>query len=277
MADDPECVRMGVMRSTTAKFIEVALIVVLVLAGEGLLLLPRASATAAQAGRAATCEETPLDASLPHRLVLVVGASFTAGIGPDKPSLNWAVRLGELLDWRTVTLGVPGEGYSEPGLNDSGPLLRLFRHIDLASLHPNLIIVQAGHDDWRTSAPLEAQRVAALLRYLEGEAPYARLAFITAFSAQRVEVRTSGRVSRANSTIMRVIAAADPRAIIINPYDWRFPRVSDGLHPTSEGDLIIARHVLSVLASDGAASTSALHSSVKVTCMASVPRVLENP
>jgi lysophospholipase L1-like esterase len=268
---------MAVMRSTTAKLIGVASIVMLVLAAEALLLLPRASATAAQAGRAATCEETPLDASLPQRLVLVVGASFTAGIGPDNPSLNWAVRLGELLDWRAVTLGVPGEGYSEPGLDHSGPLLRLFRHIDLASLHPNLIIVQAGHDDWRTSAPLEAQRVAALLHYLEAEAPYARLAFITAFSAQRVEVRTSGRVSRANSTIMRAIAAADPRAVIINPYDWRFPRASDGLHPTSEGDLIIARHVLSVLASADAISTSALHSSVKVACTARVPKVLENP
>jgi lysophospholipase L1-like esterase len=267
---------MGAVRATTAKLIGVALIVILVLAAEGLLLLPRAAATSAQAERVATCEETPLDASLPQRLVLVVGASFTAGIGPNNPSLNWAVRLGKLLDWRAVTLGVPGEGYSEPGLDHSGPLLRLFRHIDLASLHPSLIIVQAGHDDWRASARLEAQRVTALLHYLEMAAPYARLAFLTAFSAQRVESRISGRISRANSTIMSVIAAADTRAIIINPSDWRFPRVTDGLHPTAEGDSIIARHVLNVLASDGEVSASALHSAAKVICTATLPKTLEN-
>jgi lysophospholipase L1-like esterase len=266
---------MGVMRSTTAKLIGVALIVMLVLA-EGLLLVPRASATAARAERAATCQETPLDASPPHRLVLVVGASFTAGIGPNNPSLNWAVRLGELLDWRAVTLGVPGEGYSEPGLDHSGPLLRLFRNIDLASLHPNLIVVQAGHDDWRVSAHLESQRVTALVRYLEVEAPYARLVFVTAFSAQPVAARTSGRVSRANSTIMRAIAAADPRAIVINPYNWRFPRVADGLHPAAAGELVIARHVLSVLTSDGAVSRSTLHSSARVICTATLPKILEN-
>jgi lysophospholipase L1-like esterase len=259
------------MRSTTVKLIAASLTVALVLAGVSLLVAPRASAND-HVEQAAACTETPTVGWTDHRLLLVVGASFTAGIGPDNPSANWAVRLGQLLDWRAVTYGVPGEGYSSPGVHHLGPLLKLFYRIDLASLHPDLIIVQAGHNDWRVPPALEAHRVAALVRYLRGEAPYARLAFLTAFSGAERGAHTSRWVSRANSTIVRAIKAADPNATIINPYDWRFPRAADGLHPTAGGDSVIAHRVLHVLTSDGLpttpVTTPAVQSSAKVSCSA---------
>ena len=41
----------------------------------------------------------------------IVGASYTAGIGPDNPAQSWAVRLARLLHWNAVIYGVPGAGY----------------------------------------------------------------------------------------------------------------------------------------------------------------------
>jgi lysophospholipase L1-like esterase len=256
---------MRLKRSTPAKLIGAALVAALVLAGVSVLVAQRASASD-HVEQAASCTETPLDSSASHRLLLVVGASFTAGIGPDKASANWAVRLGELLDWRAETFGVPGEGYSASGVHHLGPLLNLFHRIDLASLHPDLIIIQAGHNDWRVPAAIEAKRVAVLVHYLEVEAPYARLAFLTSFSGISNEGRTGARASRANSTIVREIKAADPKAIIINPYKWRFPRVSDGLHPTAGGDLAIARRVDGQLTTDGLIARSARNSAATIAC-----------
>ena len=48
----------------------------------------------------------------PGRLptIAIVGASYTAGTGPDNPLLSWAVVLARLLHWNAVIDGVPGAG-----------------------------------------------------------------------------------------------------------------------------------------------------------------------
>src|SRR6266436_9631509 len=75
-------------------------------------------------GIATSCRVIP--AHLPRGgtrpLLVVLGASFTAGVGAQSPADSWAVRLAELIRWRAVTLGVPGAGYTRPGVDDLGPL-----------------------------------------------------------------------------------------------------------------------------------------------------------
>jgi len=218
----------------------------------------KAGATSAVVERATKCVEVPSGSATNQRLLLVVGASFTAGVGPNDPRLNWAVRLGELLGWRAVTVGDPGVGYSDQGLDHLGPLWRLFRSDGISSLHPSLIIVQAGHDDWRVGSSLEAQRVRNLARLLEQEFPGAKLVFLTAFSSEKHSTGNH-RVSTTNSTIVSAIHRSDPKALVIDPVAWRFARSSGGLHPTAAGDLSIAERVARAFSADGIDAQSTSH------------------
>jgi acyl-CoA thioesterase I len=202
-------------------------------------------------------------------LLVVLGASFTAGEGAPHPANNWAVRLAELIGWRAVTLGVPGAGYTRPGVDDLGPLPRMLGRLHLAALHPALVIIQAGHDDWRVPAAVEAEHVADLVGKLRKEAPAARLAFLTVFSPPAARATTRAAEASTDSTIVSVIQKTDPRAVVIDPLrsHWHFPRADDGLHPTARGDLLIAGRVARSLIRAGAVATSASRpSQARVAC-----------
>jgi acyl-CoA thioesterase-1 len=220
---------------------------------------------------ATSCRVTP--ASLPRAgirpLLVVAGASFTAGVGAPRPADGWAVRLAELIRWRAVTLGVPGAGYTRPGAGHLGPLSRLLGHLQLAALRPALVIIQAGHDDVGVPAAVEAEHVAGLVGRLRREVPAARLAFLTVFSPSTASVATLTAEAATDSAIVSAVRASDPRAIVIDPLHshWRFPRAADGLHPTARGDLLIAERVASALRRAGVVATPAVQPArARVAC-----------
>jgi acyl-CoA thioesterase-1 len=192
-------------------------------------------------------------------LLVVVGASFTAGTGAPDPAESWAVRLAKLIRWRAVTLGVPGVGYTRQGADHLGPLSRLVDRLHLDALRPALVIIQAGHDDQRVPAGVEAEHVAGLVRRLRSEVPAARLAFLTVFSPSAASAATRTAEAATDSTIVSAIRKSDPRAIVIDPLRsrWHFPRAADGLHPTARGDLVIAERVARALTRAGVVATSA--------------------
>jgi len=95
------------------------------------LIEPRqalAKAGPARPGPAMASVATPLGACearierMPRRLptVAIVGASYTAGIGPDNPEQSWAVDLARQLQWNAVVYGVPGTGYVRVGASGRG-------------------------------------------------------------------------------------------------------------------------------------------------------------
>ena len=55
----------------------------------------------------------------------IVGASYTAGVGPDNPALSWAADLARKLRWDAVIYGVPGAGYVRTGTDGLGPMARM--------------------------------------------------------------------------------------------------------------------------------------------------------
>ena len=84
---------------------------------------------------------------LPGRpLMVVVGASFTAGVGASSPAASWAHLLAGYLGWRADVRGAPGAGYVRAGKDDMGPSGSL-AEVDLARARPSLVMIQAGHDD----------------------------------------------------------------------------------------------------------------------------------
>jgi len=191
-------------------------------------------------------------------LLVVAGASFTAGVGAPEPADGWAVRLAELIRWRAVMLGVPGAGYTRPGVDHLGPLSRLLDHLHLAALHPALVIIQAGYDDLGIPAAVEAEHVASLVGRLRHEAPAARPAFLTVFPRSAASATTLTAEAATDSAIVSAIRESDPRALVIDPLrsHWQFPRAADGLHPTARGDLLIAERVARALTRAGVVATS---------------------
>jgi lysophospholipase L1-like esterase len=205
-----------------------------------------------------------------HRLptVAIVGASYTAGTGPDNPELSWAVGLARLLHWNAVVYGVPGAGYVRTSVSGRGPMAHMLSQEGLHDLGPALVIVQAGHDDVGVAAGLEGRRVSAAVNLIRAAAPGARIALLTTFA---IAADGSPALRQTDHAIVTAGTAADPDVIVMDPLtgQWTFPRAGDGLHPTAAGDAWIARTVAAILGAHGVRPAPA-SSTVPVICDLSV-------
>ena len=179
----------------------------------------------------------------------IVGASFTAGVGPGNPDKSWAFLLARRLHWNAVVFGDPGAGYVRAGVGRLGPVADEIARIDLPALAPSLVIVQAGRDDIGVPVRLEQQRVAQAVALIHAEAPRAQIALLTVFPGHKGRA-AAGRTDRA---IVTAGKAADPQVIIMDPLagGWTFARTPDGLHPTAAGDAWIAAKVAEILRAHG--------------------------
>jgi GDSL-like Lipase/Acylhydrolase family len=175
----------------------------------------------------------------------IVGASFTAGVGPGNPGKSWAVVLARLLHWDAVIYGDPGAGYVRAGVGRKGPVVAEIARIDLRALAPALVIVQAGHDDIGVRLGLERWRVEQAVALIHAELPRAQIALLTVFAGRA----PSAAAYRTDHAIVTAGRAADRNVIIMDPLaaGWTFPRSHDGLHPTAPGSAWIARTVAGIL------------------------------
>jgi acyl-CoA thioesterase I len=218
----------------------------------------------------AACEQRIEHQSDRLPTIAIVGASYTAGIGPDNPELSWAVVLARLLHWNAVIYGVPGAGYVNASSTGRGPMARMLDREDLRALDPSLVVVQAGHDDLGVPAGLEQRRVSAAVRQIRTTAPGARIGLLTTFG---LTPAGSPALRQTDHAIIGGGTAADPRVIIMDPLAglWTYPRASDGggLHPTAAGDAWIARKVAGILRAHGVRPASET-SAVPVICDVSV-------
>jgi acyl-CoA thioesterase I len=221
---------------------------------------------------ATQCLVTPRpSAGRPRPLLVVLGASFTAGVGAESPSQNWAVRLAELIRWRAVTIGVPGAGYVEPGAAGLGPMAREVIRAHLTARRPSLIIIQAGHDDLRIPPRAEEASVARLVERLRSDVPGARLAFLTVFSAPNAPPVVLRQEMGTDLAIVAGIRKADAGAVVLDPLrnHWRFPRNDGGagLHPSARGHLVIAERIARALVRAGlVAAAASTPQPATVTC-----------
>jgi lysophospholipase L1-like esterase len=184
-----------------------------------------------------------------RHLLVVIGASFTAGVGSGSADRSWAVVLARALDWNAVVYGVSGAGYAWPGAGMQGPVSAEIGRIDLHALNPSLIIVQAGHDDIRVPPAVEEQNVTQTIQMLRAEAPRARIALLTVFQGH-------AKLPRALATDQAIVNSAldiDPSVIIMDPLvgNWQYQRAPDGLHPTVAGSEWLARQVGQILRGSG--------------------------
>jgi lysophospholipase L1-like esterase len=200
----------------------------------------------------------------------VVGASYTAGVGPGQASLSWAAVLARILRWNAVIYGVPGIGFAAPSSSGLGPVSRMLEAEHLRRLHPSLVIVQAGHDDSGAPAAAERLRVRRVIEQIRAQAPQAAIALLTVFTRPG-----STRLPAYRRTDVAIVAAArsaDPAVIIMDPLDgrWKFAHFHGvGLHPTAAGDVQIARRVAAILGARGITAAPA-RSARPRSCLVSV-------
>ncbi len=182
-------------------------------------------------------------------VLAIVGASFTAGVGPGSPGRSWAMLLARRMHWDTIVYGDPGAGYVRAGAGWKGPVADEITRLDLRALAPALVIVQAGHDDIGVPPWLERQRVEQAVTVIRAEAPHARIALVTVF-AGRSRPAAAYRTDRA---IVTAGIAADRQVIIMDPLagGWTFARSPDGPHPSAAGSAWIAREVAVILRDHG--------------------------
>jgi len=203
-----------------------------------------------QAASLTGCEQRLLPARRPGVPVLVVvGASITAGVGAGDPAGSWAVRLARQLHWNAFVYGVPGAGYVHPGLDSKGPVAAEIARAHLRLLQPALVIVQAGHDDMSVPPDLERLRAEQAVAQIKAEVPRARIALLTVFPGRS----RPPALYRIDQAIVAGGKAADPQVIIMDPLDsgWRFPHERDGLHPSPRGSAWIAGTVAEILRQHG--------------------------
>jgi lysophospholipase L1-like esterase len=138
------------------------------------------------------------------------------------------------------------------GAGRKGPVAAEIARVDLPALAPELIIVQAGHDDIGVPPRLEQRRVERAVALIRAEAPRARIALLTVFAGR---ARSPGAYLT-DRTIVTAAIAADRNVIIMDPLaaGWTFPRSHDGLHPSASGNAWIARKVAGILRDQGVLS-----------------------
>jgi lysophospholipase L1-like esterase len=216
------------------------------------------------------CEQRIESGPRDIRSMAIVGASFTAGVGPDNPALSWAADFTQNLRWNAVIYGVPGAGYDRTGTDGLGPMTRMLGVERLLQLAPSLVIVQAGHDDDGVPVRVERRQVLQAIDLIRAEAPRARIALLTVFSAPSQPV--SSALYRTDHSIVTAARDADPSVIIMDPLtgNWEFQHANDGLHPTAAGDAWIARKVASILRAHGILPSPSTVTSA-VTCDLNVP------
>jgi len=193
----------------------------------------------------------------PGRLptMAIVGASFTAGVGPDNAARSWAADLARNLRWDAVIYGVSGAGYVQTGSSGGGPMAQLVSAEHLPSLSASLVIVQAGADDVHVPAGLERQQVRRTIELIRAEDPRATIGLVTVFTSPARPILAG--FYRTDSAIVAAARAADPNVIIMDPLtgQWKYQH-ADGrrLHPTAAGDAWIARKVGAILHAHGIVS-----------------------
>jgi hypothetical protein len=218
------------------------------------------------------CEQRIEHASGRVPAMAIVGASYTAGVGPDNPALSWAADLARNLRWDAVIVGVPGAGYVRTGTDGLGPMTRLLSAEDLRGLSPSLVIVQAGYDDGLVPAGLERQQVLRTIELIRAEAPHARIGLVTVFTSPARPI--PARFYRTDAAIVAAARAADPNAIIMDPLtgQWKYQHADGRLHPTAAGDAWIAGKVGAILHAHGIASGPATAAAdAPITCDGGAP------
>jgi acyl-CoA thioesterase I len=96
--------------------------------------------------------------------VVVIGDSYSVGLGLDRPARSWPAEL----DGRVHVAGFSGSGFSE-GASGCGEVAFADRAADAVTGSPSLVVVEGGLNDFDQSSAAITTGFARLMRVLEGQ------------------------------------------------------------------------------------------------------------
>ncbi|MBG0827594.1 SGNH/GDSL hydrolase family protein [Planomonospora sp. ID67723] len=179
--------------------------------------------------------------------VMIIGDSFTVGSGPVARWESYAALAARELDWQLITAGAAGTGFVNPGrvgrtFQDSFDRELAWRPA------PDLLIVSGGHND-RNTPPSQVYGAAArLLDSIHERWPGTRVVVVGPLWMGTAP----GWAFQVRDAV--ALAAAEAGAPFLDPLGqhWSGAMVlADGVHPTLEGHVGIARWLVIALRENG--------------------------
>jgi len=195
-------------------------------------------------GRAAAAPTGDSDPSL-----LIIGDSFSTGVGASSPDRGWAPLVARALDGPDRIDAVPNTGYvySGParGADDSFPS-RVQRLVAAEGPAPDVVIVQGGQEDYRGTLSELEQAVTETVTRLRDAYPSAR---IVLFGSTRAFPENRA-LQPINAAITKAAAAAEVPFIDPVAEQWLTARNSaryisyDLTYPSDAGHAYLAQRFL---------------------------------
>lgn len=177
----------------------------------------------------------PVSSGSPTAVVL--GDSYTAGLGLHDPKLAWSTLLGRLEGWRTYAEAVSGTGFTTDGPCEgqdyASRLPKALAH------HPQVLVIQGGLND--AYSPRDS-RSAGLTRLLDRSSKVPRVIVVGPPAAPRVRKPALQRVDEELRAACR-----PPRCTYVSTLGWELRFAPDQLHLTAVGHLQFAVRVSGAL------------------------------
>ncbi|GAA3443860.1 hypothetical protein Pve01_48410 [Planomonospora venezuelensis] len=179
--------------------------------------------------------------------VMVIGDSFTVGSGPVARWESYAALTARELDWQLITAGAAGTGFVNPGrvgrtFQDSFDRELAWRPA------PDLLVVSGGHNDRRTPPSQVYGAAARLLESVRERWPGTGIVVVGPLWMGTAP----GWAFQVRDAV--ALAAGEAGAVFLDPLGRRWDGamiLPDGVHPTLEGHVGIARWLVAALRENG--------------------------
>jgi lysophospholipase L1-like esterase len=179
--------------------------------------------------------------------VLILGDSYTQGYGSsDQSKLGWAPLVATHEGWKATIDGIGNTGYTAGGQADgSGENTfgkRLAAH---AAMHPDLVIIQGGQNDWRPSSTDLATAATETFAAVQKQWPDAKIVALGPSAPQPAGDKYAGQSKAIGA------AARGENVPFISPVGARWMTAensskyayTDGQHLNDAGHEYLASHV----------------------------------
>ena len=179
----------------------------------------------------------------PQPVALVLGDSYSAGVGASTPARGYVNLIGQQLGWKMIVESAPGGGYAKAGTNGKD-LLQMYEAADVKRLRPDVVIVQTGLndvsvDDAKTRAA--ATRLADSLHADLSSTPVVVVGEFWPFPKQTPS-------SKARDATIGDVWTDRVNVLYLHPLSgWSDFHTTDDRHPDDAGHRMIADHIIAAL------------------------------
>lgn len=180
---------------------------------------------------------TTTDSSGP-RTVVAIGDSIMDGHGLD-PTLAWPMQLAEYNNWRMINLSTDGAGFVNQG--DNGTIFA--DQVDEAvQLDPQMVILSGSSNDLGSSESDIEKSMVSAMDSLHSKLPHT---MIVAVSPVWNESQPPSQLDQINDDMEAAVKAVGGHYVDIGQPLLDKPGMMqrDDVHPTSDGQLVIAAAV----------------------------------